>query len=335
MYVVSSTYNLKEPLPNTSLLTKENCLKQTSFLQKDFLKLLRSSSDFGATLADLQLNDLRKLAREHGIDAKNKTKKWLIRELSKPKESKWYQASKPEYRLLKGEKYYTMVLTWNNYPKNWFVRVLATGVSEYVLNPESGKKTGTPHIQGLIRFQYQQRPSALMKQLEGIHLEKPGSIKACCTFCSKLGTRDGETKIKGFDKYFQPFEGKVSKVHLDRELQKVLILAKITEREYQDYVVNYDYITMCTCEPWNDIECQGCIDSLHYGNMFYKGCCELKGWKTTFYPLTEKQRGEQLRKDDEEEEKASSAYQRALKNWRKRNRFPKNETVLPSIFRYN
>nr|QBK91857.1 MAG: hypothetical protein LCPAC304_01960 [Pithovirus LCPAC304] len=332
MYVVQPTYDLKvkEPLLNAPLLEKENCLKQNSFLHKDFLKLLRSSIDFGATLADLHLNDLRKLASEQGIGTKRKSKNWLVRELLKLTELKWYWASKPEFRLLKGEKYYTMVLTWNNYPKNWFVRVLATGVSEYVLNPKSGKKTGTPYIQGLIRFQYQQRPSALMKQLEGIHLEarrvrleKPGSIKACCKFCSKLSIRDGETYIKGFDKYFQPFEGKVSKLHLDRELRKVLVLAKITEKEYQDYVVDYDYITMCTCEPWNDIECQGCIDSLHYGNMFYKGCCELKGWKTTFYPLTEKQRGEQLRKDDEEEEKASSAYQRALQRWRKRNRFPK------------
>ena len=305
MYVVTPTYNsnLKEPLPNHPLLEGEKFLKQNNFLSEGFLRNLR-------------LNDLRKVAIEHGIGTKQKTKKWLIRELLKPQESEWYWASEPEYRLRKGEKYYTMFCIWNYYPPDWFVRVLATGVSEYVLKPESGEKTGTPYIQGLIRFQYLRYPSAIMKQLEGIYLEKPGSVKRCCTFCSKLSTRNEETKIKGFDKFFQISKGKISKVERLRMLHKVLDCARITQQEYDD-----DEHYTCTCRSYDD-ECRGCVEHHEFGNKFVAGFCTWKRWKQDFYPFTQEQREEQLRIDDEEDEKADTAHQRALKKWRKRNRFP-------------
>lgn len=76
-------------------------------------------------------------------------------------------------------------LTWNNYVENWkdyFDSSKVPEIDAFVLGLEVGEE-GTPHIQGVIRFNRKLRPKNLFPK--EIHWEKCRNWEASLTYCRK------------------------------------------------------------------------------------------------------------------------------------------------------
>ena len=71
-------------------------------------------------------------------------------------------------------------------------------VIKYCWQLEQGA-SGTPHIQGVLRFSNARSFSSLKNQCPEVHWEVARSLKQCVDYCSKIKTRIGPTKIKGFE----------------------------------------------------------------------------------------------------------------------------------------
>lgn len=76
--------------------------------------------------------------------------------------------------------------TWNNYPKDWKEKISSNSskISGYVMGKEVGE-SGTPHIQGYIRFCKKLRPKSLFP--DEIHWEVCRNIGASIEYCRKDG----------------------------------------------------------------------------------------------------------------------------------------------------
>ena len=88
--------------------------------------------------------------------------------------------------------------TWNNPGDTGDTVLESLGATKYCWQLEEGA-SGTPHIQGVLYFSNARSFSSLHRSIPEAHWEVARSIKACVEYCSKIKTRIGPTKIKGFE----------------------------------------------------------------------------------------------------------------------------------------
>lgn len=100
-------------------------------------------------------------------------------------------------------------LTWNNPPDTADTDILRLGADKYCYQLEKGTN-GTLHIQGVLYFKNARRFHSLKKELPAVHWEVARNLKHCIEYCSKLDTRVGDTRVKGF-KIIEPI------ITIDRE----------------------------------------------------------------------------------------------------------------------
>lgn len=80
--------------------------------------------------------------------------------------------------------------TLNNYTKNDISSIVdSTVIDKYVFQEETGE-SGTPHLQGYIKFIKKLRPKALFNSK--IHWEKTRNVEKSIAYCSKEDTRSGQ-----------------------------------------------------------------------------------------------------------------------------------------------
>jgi hypothetical protein len=72
------------------------------------------------------------------------------------------------------------------------------GATKYCWQLEAGE-SGTPHIQGILYFKNPRTFESLKNSCPEVHWEVARSLKACIEYCSKVDTRIGPTKTKGFE----------------------------------------------------------------------------------------------------------------------------------------
>lgn len=82
-------------------------------------------------------------------------------------------------------------LTWNNYSVDWLEKFHSSKIEQYVLGREVGE-SGTPHIQGYVKFFKKERPKSVIDS-DQIHWEKCRNIANAIAYCQK----DGDYEILG------------------------------------------------------------------------------------------------------------------------------------------
>lgn len=80
--------------------------------------------------------------------------------------------------------------TLNNYTSEQ-VKKLTEGKYEYLFQEETGE-SGTPHLQGMLRFKNPRSFASIKKLLPKAHIEPGKSLVALVRYCSKDETRTGE-----------------------------------------------------------------------------------------------------------------------------------------------
>lgn len=81
------------------------------------------------------------------------------------------------------------VFTWNNYPENFEEMLYSSKIKSYIYQQETGE-SGTPHLQGYMRFITKCRPFNLF-DTNKIHWEKCRNVEASIKYCQKGETRTG------------------------------------------------------------------------------------------------------------------------------------------------
>jgi hypothetical protein len=83
--------------------------------------------------------------------------------------------------------------TWNNYSADWKEKLALLETDYLVCQEELGDTTGTPHLQGFVRFKSNKRFNAVTKLMPGMHIEQAKcSMEKCIAYCTKEKTRYGE-----------------------------------------------------------------------------------------------------------------------------------------------
>lgn len=87
----------------------------------------------------------------------------------------------------------TWCFTWNNYTLD-DIDTLTHRLKdvEYVFQEETGEKTGTPHLQGYIKFKNARYRSSLFKEFKGCWFDECRNEKALQLYCQKDETRTGK-----------------------------------------------------------------------------------------------------------------------------------------------
>ncbi len=104
-------------------------------------------------------------------------------------------------------------ITWNNYVQESIGVLLAIpSLTRYCIQEERGKRTGTPHLQGVLEFKHAKKWSTLNNITNSKCIwAKCRKVYAARNYCSKLDTANGRIWQKGFtaaNKVIDPLEGK-------------------------------------------------------------------------------------------------------------------------------
>lgn len=92
-------------------------------------------------------------------------------------------------------------LTWNNYPDDAKDRLESLGPVRAVVGKEVAPSTGTPHLQGFLRFDAPKRGTTICKACKGIWIKPAFSEKGSIKYCAK----DGELLLEvGEDQEVHP-----------------------------------------------------------------------------------------------------------------------------------
>lgn len=96
----------------------------------------------------------------------------------------------PEELTDKRKGCYSAIFTWNNYPEDWWERLLEIPHKYIIGAPEIAPTTGTPHIQGYIQFLKQTKWSALAKKLHASFKTAYATFKQNYEYCRKIRQKD-------------------------------------------------------------------------------------------------------------------------------------------------
>lgn len=138
------------------------------------------------------------------------------------------------------------VFTLNNYTDKDEERIQGIDSVYLVYGREKAPTTGTPHLQGYIRFKSAKTLSAAIKQLERCHVEiAKGDIDQCVDYCKKegdyieIGCKPMSQKEKGKaekERYKRAYqsakEGKLEEIDADIMVRHYSTLKKI-KRDHQ------------------------------------------------------------------------------------------------------
>ncbi len=212
----------------------------------------------------LSYNDLRTLAREHGVRVKGK-KGVIVRRLLGPEkvvvpevkspldlvntgnrqwdrqykrvllgQRNYYWSKSIKGRLYVDRKYRTYFMRWNNPPKDWIQRIVdlcpeKCGMQlkrDNIRSPRIPKGSqGALYVHATIMFKYLRYPGPLLKAWKGAHLEKCYDIRKAFLHCTRKSTRVGDkVHIKGWNFKRDPF---------DIRHEKTLKKAGLTSQQYE------------------------------------------------------------------------------------------------------
>lgn len=97
--------------------------------------------------------------------------------------------------------------TLNNYTINDISNIISIDssiVPQYVFQEEVGE-SGTPHLQGYLRFKTKKRPKSVFSSdnLRGIHWEKCRNIQKSIDYCMKSDSRKGKQYFRGITRPYK------------------------------------------------------------------------------------------------------------------------------------